>query len=141
MARIPLTEGFQIIPEGTYVFRIEDVTYDANFGKMVINMKTEDGKTYTERFSLMGANGKPNEGAMNAFSFFAKTAMNDFALKEIDESDLVGKFIEADVYHDTVESKKEAGRMLTFPHLGDKRPSNGFGAAEKSKLNLGSLLG
>lgn len=140
MARIPLTEGFQIIPEGTYVFRIEDVTYDENFGKMVINMKTEDDKSYTERFSLMGANGKPNEGAMKAFSFFAKTVMNDFSLKEIDETEMIGKFIEADVYHDQVESKED-GRMLTFPHLGDKRPSSGFGAAEKPKLDLGSLLG
>lgn len=140
MARIPLTEGFTIIPEGTYVFRIEAVSYDANFGKMIIDMKTEDGKTYKERFSLMGANGNPNEGAMNAFSFFAKTAMNDYTLKEIDETELIGKFIEADVYHDQVESKKD-GRMLTFPHLGDKRPSNGFGVTEKPKMDLASLLG
>lgn len=140
MARIPLTEGFKLIPEGTYVFKIEAVSYDTNFGKMVIDMKTEDGQSYKERFSLMGANGSPNEGAMNAFSFFAKTALNDFSIKEIDETDLIGKFIEADVYHEQVESKKD-GRMLTFPHLGDKRPSNGFGATEKPKMDLASLLG
>lgn len=141
MARIPLTAGFQIIPEGTYVFRIDSVEYDENFGKMVIGMVTEDNQKYTERFSLMGANGKPNDGAMNAFSFFAKTAMNDFSLDEIDQDDLIGKYIECDVYHEQVESKKSPGKMMTFPHLGDKRPSNGFGNAAPAKLDLGSLLG
>ena len=28
MARIPMTSGFVLIPEGTYVFRIYDVSYD-----------------------------------------------------------------------------------------------------------------
>ena len=28
MARIPMTSGFTLIPEGTYVFRIYDVSYD-----------------------------------------------------------------------------------------------------------------
>jgi hypothetical protein len=140
MARIPLTEGFQLIPEGTYVFRIESVEYKEAFGKMEIKMKTETNRSHTERFSLLGSNGKPNEGAMNAFSFFAKTAMNDYTLTEIDESELVGKYIEADVYHDQVESKKD-GRMLTFAHLGDKRPASGFGTVEKPNMDLASILG
>ena len=29
MARIPMTSGFTLIPEGTYVFRIYDVSYSA----------------------------------------------------------------------------------------------------------------
>ena len=32
MARIPMTSGFTLIPEGTYVFRIYDVCYDDEFG-------------------------------------------------------------------------------------------------------------
>ena len=28
MARIPMTSGFVVIPEGEYVFRIYDATYD-----------------------------------------------------------------------------------------------------------------
>ena len=31
MARIPMTSGFVIIPEGEYVFRIYDATYDEDF--------------------------------------------------------------------------------------------------------------
>ena len=32
MARIPMTSGFTLIPEGTYVFLIYDAKYDEEFG-------------------------------------------------------------------------------------------------------------
>lgn len=38
MARIPMTSGFTLIPEGTYVFRIYDVSYDEEFGKIEISI-------------------------------------------------------------------------------------------------------
>ena len=38
MARIPMTSGFTLIPEGTYVFRIYDVTYDEKFGALKVMM-------------------------------------------------------------------------------------------------------
>lgn len=33
MAKIGLTEGFTLIPEGTHVFQITDVKYKEDFGK------------------------------------------------------------------------------------------------------------
>ena len=47
MARIPMTSGFMVIPEGTYIFRIYDVSYDEEFGKIVIKLVTADGMTHT----------------------------------------------------------------------------------------------
>lgn len=39
MAKIGLTEGFTLIPEGTHVFQITDVKYKEDFGKLEIYMK------------------------------------------------------------------------------------------------------
>ena len=38
MARIPMTSGFALIPEGTYVFRIYDAKYDEEFGKIEVKL-------------------------------------------------------------------------------------------------------
>ena len=38
MAKIGLTEGFTLIPEGTHVFQITDVKYKEDFGKLEIYM-------------------------------------------------------------------------------------------------------
>ena len=37
MARVPIRGGFSLIPEGTYVFRIYEATYDETFGRIEIN--------------------------------------------------------------------------------------------------------
>ena len=93
MAKIGLTEGFTLIPEGTHVFQITDVKYKEDFGKLEIYMQTQNGSKHIERFSLLKSDGSPNEGAYNAFSYFAKTALGNFDLTEIDHTDLIGHFI------------------------------------------------
>lgn len=157
MAKIGLSEGFTLIPEGTHVFQITAVNYKEAFGKMEVTMQTQTGAKHIERFSLLKANGESNEGALNAFSYFAKTALNDFSLTEIDHTDLVGCFIECDVTHDTMQSTKDPNKTVTFARLADKRPSDGWEDATspvapaapapvtteggKPKFDLGSLLG
>lgn len=122
MARIPLSNGFVLIPEGTYVFKITKVNYDEAFGKMEISMVTPEGLRHTERFSLLDANSEINEGALNAFSYFAKTALNDYSVSDIDEQDLVGKYIKAEVIHNSQKSKR-TDKMMTFANLGNKSPA------------------
>ena len=90
MAKIGLTEGFSVIPKGTHVFQITEVNYKEDFGKLEVTMQTATGQKHTERFSLLTKGGEPNNGALAAFSYFAKVALNDFSLKEIDHNDLVG---------------------------------------------------
>ena len=67
MARIPMTSGFVIIPEGEYVFRIYDATYDEDFGRIEIKLVNAQGATHTERFSIKDKNDEYNEKALNAF--------------------------------------------------------------------------
>ena len=131
MAKISLISGFSIVPEGRHIFKITDVTYKEDFGKLEIKMQTENGNTHIERFSLLRANGDVNEGANKAFSFFAKTALDDFTVTEIDPSELVGCYIECEVTHEIVESTKKPGEMLTFAQLGEKNPAKGFSEEER----------
>lgn len=126
MAKIGLTEGFKLIPEGSHVFRITGVKYDEDFGKMEVTMETVDGGRHIERFNLLKANGEVNDGAMNAFSYFAKAALNDFSVQEIDEQDLVGHYLRCTVRHDKVESTKYPGKMTTFVRLDDKEAADGY---------------
>lgn len=126
MAKIGLTEGFSLIPEGTHVFKITDVKYKEEFGKLEVTMQTQGGSKHIERFFLLKTDGSPNEGAYNAFSYFAKTALQDFSATEIDHTDLIGHFIECDIEHDVQPNKNKPGQTVTFVRMTDKRPSDGW---------------
>lgn len=139
MAIIPMTSGFALCPEGTHIFRIYAVDYKEDFGKLEVKMVNAQGITHTERFSLMRADGSMNEGACNAFSFFAKTALNDFSLEEIDHAWLVGRYIKAEVTHSVTPSKNDPTKNVTFANLGEKSPADGFDTTPVQKaLTLGA---
>lgn len=149
MAKIALSEGFSLIPEGTHIFKIIEVSYKEEFGKLEVRMKTAKGQTHTERFNLMKQDGSMNEGVYNAFSFFAKTALQDYTLTEIDHNDLVGRYIQCSVEHDVQHSKRDSDKTVTFIHLGDKSPADGFDeedvrtpvSKKSGGFDLDSLLG
>ena len=127
MARIPMTSGFTLIPEGEYIFRIEDVKYNESFGTIDVKLITKNGLKYTEHFSLMDKNGEANEKAMNAFSYFSKTALNNFDLTDIEHTDLIGHYIRATVIHTKMPSRKDPTKTMTFANLDrDKYPATGF---------------
>ena len=126
MARIPMTSGFTLIPEGTYVFRIYDAKYDEEFGKIEVKLVNAAGMTHTERFSIKDKNDEMNEKALNAFSYFAKTAMGDYTLEDIDPAELVDHFICAEVIHTKLPSNKDPNKTVTFANLGDKSPAEYF---------------
>ena len=77
--------------------------------------------------------GEVNEGALKAFSFFAKTALNNFSLDEIDEEDIIGCYITATVKHEEFESNKEPGKMLKSARLSDYAVAVGFGNETKNE--------
>lgn len=126
MARIPMTSGFTLIPEGTYVFRVYDATYDEEFGKIEVKLVNAQGMTHTERFSIKDNNDELNEKALNAFSYFAKTVMGDYTLADIDPSELIDHFICAEVVHTKLPSNKDPNKTVTFANLGDKSPAEYF---------------
>jgi len=114
------------------------------FGIVDIEMVTADGKKHKEKFFLMTQDGEPNEGVLNAFSYFAKNALNDFTIEEVDPADLVGCFFQADVAHDVQPSKNDPNKTVTFIRLNNWKPSKGFaekGQAQKGTIDLDELLG
>lgn len=138
MARIPMTSGFTLIPEGEYIFRIYDATYDEDFGKIEIKLVNAQGMTHTERFSIKDKNDEYNEKALGAFSYFAKTAMNDFSLEDVEPSDLINHYIWAEVVHTKLPSNKDPNKTVTFANLGDKAPADGFDTEPVARaLSLG----
>lgn len=138
MAIIPMTSGFTVCPEGVHTFRIYKVDYNEEFGKLVIHLVNAQGITVQERYSLMGADGNINEGACNSFSFFAKTALNDFSLEAVDPVTLVDRYIKAEVTHTTQPNKNDPTKTITFANLGDKWVADGFDTTPVPKaLTLG----
>ena len=99
MARIPMTGGFTPMDEGIQVLRIYGVEYKETFGNLTVYMCNAQAQTMRETFRFKGKDGKPNEGAMNAFSYFAKTAMDDFDMEDVDPQELVGHYIQVEVVH------------------------------------------
>lgn len=126
MARIPMTSGFSIIPEGVHVFRIYDAKYDEDFGKIEIKMVNASGQTHTEKFSIKNNNDEINEKALNAFSFFAKNAMNDFGMEDIDPEELINHFIRGEIIHTKTQSTRDPNKTLTFANMGEKSPADYF---------------
>jgi len=132
MAKITLSESaFKIIPEGVTVFKVtevDDSKYE-DFGKLAVKLTTAKGETHVESFTLIKANGDINEGALKAWSYFARTCLNNFSADEIDTQDIVGCYIQATVKHETYTRTKgdRAGQEATAVRLNDYTTSTGFG--------------
>ncbi len=136
MAKIKLSQGgFTLIPEGVTTFKIVGVEYKEDFGKMSIEMQTKSGLKHTEFFGLMTDKGEVNDGALRAFSYFAKTALNNFTLDEIDETDLIGCYITVTVKHETYTRTKgdRAGEEATKVKLTDYAVAVGFGSSAEAE--------
>ena len=143
--------GFQIVPEGTHIFKITNYKWDEDFGKLEFTLETANGYKHTERFGLLDLNGEVNEKANNAYSFFARIALNNPSLDEIEHSDLVGCYIEATVEHDKKPSRNDPAKTVTFVRLGEKKAASGFnkassasassGEKDSTKVNLDDILG
>ncbi len=140
MAQIKMTSGFTVCPEGVHIFRIYKVDYNPEFGKLTVYLVNAQGITHTERFSLIANNGEVNEKACNAFSYFAKTALNDFSLESIDHNDLVGHYIKAEVVHTVTPSSKDPSKNMTFANLSNKWVADGFDTTPTARaLTLGTI--
>jgi hypothetical protein len=127
MARIKMTSGFTVIPEGEHVFRIYDASYDEEFGKIEIKMVNAQGITHVERFRIKNNNDEINEKALNAFSYFAKNAMNNFALDDVDPEELINRFIRGVIVHTKQPSNTDPTKTVTFANMvGDKSPADCF---------------
>lgn len=134
MAKMKLAEStFTLIPEGVTTFKVmavDDSKYE-DFGKLEVKLQTVKGETHIERFGLIKKTGELNEGALKAWSYFARTCLNNFSADEIDTQDIVGCYITATVKHETFTLTKgdKAGQEGTSVRLNEYTPASGFGGS------------
>jgi hypothetical protein len=130
MAKIKLTEStFTIIPEGVTTFKVasvDDSKYE-DFGKLSVELQNSKGQKHFENFALTKGNGELNEGALKAWSYFAKTCLNNFQADEIDTQDILGCYIKATVKHETSQGTGDnAGKTYTNVRLNEYTTAVGF---------------
>ena len=141
MATIQMTGGtFTVCPEGRHIFRIYKVDFNQDFGKVVVHVVNAQGHTIREQFNLMRVDGSMNESACNAFSFFARTALNDYSREAIDHTELIGRYIGLEVVHTVQPNKNDPTKTVTFANLGrEKWVASGFDTTPVAKaLTLGT---
>jgi hypothetical protein len=140
MAKIKLSEGgFSLIPEGVTVFKVmkvDDSKYE-KFGKVVVTLQTAAGQTHNETYSFLTKTGEVNEGAVKAWSYFARVCLNNFSAEEIDTQDVVGCYIQARVEHETFTRTKgtRAGEEGTSVRLKDYAVASGFKSGTKKSAD------
>lgn len=135
MAKVKLADStFRMIPEGTYTFKVMEVNDEKyeDFGKLEVKLQTAKGETHIERFGLQTKDGEVNEGALKAWSYFARTCLNNFQADEIDTQDIVGCYITATVKHETYTRTQgeKKGEEATTVRLNDYTTASGFGSAK-----------
>lgn len=141
MAMIPMTNTFSICPKGEQVFRIYKVDYNEEFGKLTVYLVNAQGNVVQNRFSLMNQDGSTNDKACNAFSFFAKNALNDFSIPAVDPMMLVDRYIKLEVTHTEAPSTKEPGKTATFVNVKSPSVADGFDTEPCAKaLTLGKAV-
>ena len=141
MATIQMTgNNFTVCPEGRHIFRIYKVDFNQDFGKILLYMVNAQGNIVREQFILMRADGSMNESACNAFSFFARTALNDFSREAIDHTELVNRYIGVEIVHTVQPNKNDPTKTVTFANLGrEKWVANGFDTTPVQKaLTIGT---
>jgi hypothetical protein len=137
MAKMKLAEStFTLIPEGITTFKVMEVNDEKyeDFGKLEVKLQTAKGETHIERFGFLNAKGEMVEGALKAWSYFARTCLNNFQVEEIDTQDIVGCYITATVKHETYTRKTgdKAGQEAKTVRLNDYTTASGFGGSVKA---------
>ena len=70
---------------------------------------------------------------------YAKTAMNDYTMEDIDPKQLINHYIRAEIVHTKVPSNKDPNKEVTFANFGDKSPADGFDTEPVARaLTLGN---
>ena len=131
--------GGSLISEGAHVFKVVSCTdkYE-DFDKVEYELQTASGQKVKNRFNFVDNKGEVNEIGTYYWFKFARACLNLGANEEpeIDFSDLVGCYVEAEVKHSTytVKEGENKGEERTSANLVDKTyaPAKGF---EKSEVS------
>ncbi len=124
MGMLKLSNGFSVLPEGETILYVTGVDYDEKWGKIEIHFINADGNKHSERYKIYKDNGDLNEGALNAFSWIARTLLNDPSAEKIDPKSLAGHYISCTVEHQKLEGND--GKIRTFAHIKDYEVADKF---------------
>ena len=113
MARIPLSGGFTIMPEGEHILQIVGVEYKEAFGKLKLTMQNAAGQRHFENYQLYDKDNNPNDGALGAFAALARAATGDSDSEDIDPDDLKGCLVKAMIEHRTYENAEGVTKKAT----------------------------
>lgn len=139
MAFIALTD-YQPLEEGVHNFKIVAVDYKEDFMKLSITLRTKFGAETYVNFNFLGNDGKPNEVANRIFSFFARTALHDKDVKQVDPETLVGRYVQATATKRTYTNKD--GEEKTAFDIKNFKEINGFDdEIATAGVDLASLIG
>lgn len=141
-------EGYTLIPEGEQVLKItkvDDSNYE-KFGKLIITFASASGATARENYNFVNDDDTTNEVADGIYTRLARAALNDQTLDEFDSDDLVGKFINVEVVHNTgskggtfANIKKILGHANGFPANQAAKPT-AASAANTHKKSAAEIL-
>jgi len=124
MGMLKLSNGFSVLPEGETVLYVTGVDYDEKWGKIEIHFINADGSKHSERYKIYKDNGDLNEPALNAFSWIARTILNDPSVEEIDPKSLAGHYVACTVYHEQYTGND--GKARTYAHIKDYDAADAF---------------
>jgi len=121
MAKINLAEstGGSYIKEAgkNVLLQITNAKYNQDFGKVEMTLSNEKGETMNNNFGLMNNDGSINEKALKAFSYFARVAVGDWDRDDIEDEELVGCYIRADIALREGKEKNKDGETMYFANL------------------------
>lgn len=99
------------------LLQITKANYDQEFGKVELEFKNERGEIINENYNLMANDGSINEPALKAFSYFTRVAMGDWGVQEVEEEELIGKWLRADIKLTKGSKPDKEGNDIYFANI------------------------
>lgn len=118
MAKITLTSGGAgfIAEEGKDVLlKVTKAEYNEEFGRINVTLSNAKGESISNRYQIR-RNGKINEGALKAFSYFARQCVGHY-VEDIDPEELVGKYILADIVGFESDRTDDDGEPIIYYNI------------------------
>lgn len=99
------------------LLQITKANYDQEFGKVELEFKNERGEIINENYNLMTNDGSINEPALKAFSYFTRVAMGDWGIQEVEEEELIGQWLRADIKMTKGSKPDKDGNTIYFANI------------------------
>ncbi len=114
---------FATMKPGQQVLKITESEYDEEYGSVSVKMTNKEGAVLYKTFYIEN-DGEVNESVKRALDFFAFKALGH--KNEYEETDLIGKFIDAEVILDDYQTEKKGKKIYTID-LWNIEGAKGFG--------------